>query len=107
MKKYYKLNFYKKYIEVEIIYIPKDNIDKNKLFYVLILYFELNNIIIKYKNNIISNKKEQKLIFYNILLRKIYITTIYFCQQLEKITIFFTSNIDLILSINNIKLFFK
>ena len=33
MKKYYKLNFYKKYIEVEIIYIPKDNIDKNKLFY--------------------------------------------------------------------------
>ena len=60
MKKYYKLNFYKKYIEVEIIYIPKDNINKNKLFYDLILYFALNNIIIiKYKNNIISNKKNK------------------------------------------------
>ena len=77
MKKYYKLNFYKKYIEVEIIYIPEDNINKNKLFYDLILYFELNNIIIRYKNFIINNKYElEKLIFYNILFRKIYITTI-------------------------------
>ena len=30
MKKYHKLNFYKKYIEVEIIYIPEDNINKIK-----------------------------------------------------------------------------
>ena len=53
MKKYYKLNFYKKYI-------PEDNINKNKLFYDLILYFELNNIIIRYKKFIINNQNEFK-----------------------------------------------
>ena len=79
MKKYYYLNFYKKYIEVEIIYIPEDNINKNKLFHDLILYFELNNIIIRYKDFIIdiNNQNELKnLIFYKILFRKFYITSI-------------------------------
>ena len=54
MKKYYKLNFYKKYI-------PEDNINKNKLFYDLILNFELSNIIIiRYKKFIINNENELK-----------------------------------------------
>ena len=49
MNKYYNLNFYEKYIEVKINYLPKDNFNKSKLFYDLILYFELENVIIKYK----------------------------------------------------------
>ena len=56
MKKYYKLNFLKNYIEVEIINIPNDDFNKNKFYYNLVLYFELNNIIIRYKNFIINNK---------------------------------------------------
>ena len=77
MKKYYKLNFLKNYIEVEIINIPNDDFNKNKFYYDIVLCFEWNNIIIRYKSFIINNKNElEKLIFYNILIRKIYITTI-------------------------------
>ena len=57
MNKYYNLNFYEKYIELEIIYLPEDDFDKNKLYYDLILYFELDNILIKYKDKIIKMKK--------------------------------------------------
>ena len=59
--KYYKLNFYENYIEVEINHLPNNNFNRNKLFYDLILYFELNNIIIiRYKKFIINNQNELK-----------------------------------------------
>ena len=57
INKYYNLNFYEKYIEVQINYLLKDDFNKNKLFYDLILYFELNHIIIRYKNRILKMKK--------------------------------------------------
>ena len=68
MKKYYKLNFLKNYVEIEIINIPNDDFDKNKIYYDIVLYFELNyNIIIRYKNFIINNKYERKNLYYNII----------------------------------------
>ena len=34
--KYYKLNFYENYIEVEINHLPNNNFNRNKLYYDLI-----------------------------------------------------------------------
>ena len=36
--KYYKLNFYKSHLELEIMFIPIDNFNRNKLYYDLELY---------------------------------------------------------------------
>ena len=76
--KYYNLNFYKSHIEIKINFLPEDDFNKNKLFYDLLLYFELNDTIIRYKNKIINNKKELKLFFksYTKDIYKIYITTV-------------------------------
>ena len=78
INKYYNLNFYEKYMEIEINYLPKNDFNKNKLFYDLLLYFELANVIIRYKNKIINNKKELKLFFksYTKDIYKIYIITV-------------------------------
>ena len=56
--KYYKLNFYENYIEVEINHLSNNNFNRNKLYYDLILYFELKNITIRYKNKIFNNQKD-------------------------------------------------
>ena len=72
--KYCKLN---SNYEILIHKIPNDNFNKIKLFYDLSIYFELENIKIKYKNNIISNLNElEKLIFYNKYVDKIYISIV-------------------------------
>ena len=63
INKYYNLNFYKSYLEIEINSLPKDNFNKNKLFYDLVLYFDLNNTIIRHKNKIFENQKELELFF--------------------------------------------
>ena len=63
MNKYYNLNFYKSLIEIKINHIPKDDFNRNKLFYDLILYYEIVDIIIRYKNKIFNNEKELKLFF--------------------------------------------
>ena len=50
--RFYKLNFYKSHLELEIKFITIDNFNRNKLYYDLELYYELNDIIIRYKNKI-------------------------------------------------------
>ena len=78
MNKYYDLNIYKSNLEIEIKFLPKDNFNKNKLYYDLILFYEINEIIIiKYKNIIIINKNELKnLIFNNQYIKRIYFTSV-------------------------------
>ena len=63
--KYYTLNFYKDYIELKINFIPEDNFNKTKLYFDLVLYYRIDNIIIRYKNKIINNEKELKYFFKN------------------------------------------
>ena len=83
INEYYNLNFYKSHIEIKINRIPEDDFNRNKLFYDLILYYEIDNIIIRYKNKIFNNEKELKLLFKlhkNAIkltnIYKIYITTV-------------------------------
>ena len=46
--KYYTVNFYKDHIEIDIINIPSDNYYGGKLYFDLIVYFMIDNTIIKY-----------------------------------------------------------
>ena len=61
--KYYNLNFYKTHLKLEITSLPIDDFNRNELYYNLILYFELSDIIIRHKNKIFNNEKELKLFF--------------------------------------------
>ena len=61
--KYYTANFYIDNIEIEINFVPKDNYNRDKLYFDLIVYFVINNTIIKYKGKIFNNEEELKKIF--------------------------------------------
>ena len=55
--KYYTINFYKYHIELTISIIPEDNFNKNELYFDLIVYYKIDNIIIKYKTKLSIMKK--------------------------------------------------
>ena len=58
--------------EIIIVKLPDNINDKNKLYYDLIIFYEIN-MVIKYKNNIIS-KNELK----NLIYKKEYIKNFFF-----------------------------
>ena len=55
--KNYKVNFYIDNIEITINKIPKDNFNKNKLYFDLVIYYLIDNTIIKYNDKIFIMKK--------------------------------------------------
>ena len=59
--KYYTVNFYIDNIEIDIINIPSDNYYRGKLYFDLIVYFMIDNTIIKYKSKIFHNEEELKI----------------------------------------------
>ena len=73
--KYYTVNFYIDNIEIEINFVPKDNYNRDKLYFDLIIYFMIDNTILKYKGKIFHNEEELKK-FLN-LLNKFLFTTKY------------------------------
>ena len=62
--------------EILILKIPNNILDKNKIYYDLLLYYELDNIKIKYKNNIISKNELKNLIYNNEYIKKYYYFTV-------------------------------
>ena len=50
--KYYAVNFYENHIEIEINFIPKDNFNKAKIYFDLVVFYKLIipllNITIKF-----------------------------------------------------------
>ena len=76
MNKYYKLKIHESNLEVEINFLPKNYFNKNKLYYDLLLYYQINNITITYKNIIINKEELRNLIFYNQYIKRIYITSV-------------------------------
>ena len=62
--KYYTINYYKDYIEIEINFIPiRINYNKAKIFFDLIVYFKIGNAIIKYNGKIFYNEDELRKFF--------------------------------------------
>ena len=50
--KYYTINYFNDHIEIEINFIPKDNFNKAKIYFDLVVYFQsiilLLNIMVKF-----------------------------------------------------------
>ena len=58
--KYYTINFYEDHIEIGINFIHKDNFNKAKIYFNLVVYYKIDNVIIKYNGKIFYNEKELK-----------------------------------------------
>ena len=61
--KYYTINYFNDHIEIEINFIPKDNFNKAKIYFDLIVYYSIDNTIIKYNCKIFYTEKELKIFF--------------------------------------------
>ena len=64
--KYYTINYYEDHIEIEISFIPKDSFNKAKIYFDLVVYYSIDNTIIKYKGKIF-HKEEELENFLNVL----------------------------------------
>ena len=71
--KYYTVNFYIDNIEIEINFVPKDNYNRDKLYFDLIVYFMIDNTILKYKGKSFHNEEELKN-FLNVLNKFLFTT---------------------------------
>ena len=56
--KYYTINYFNDHIEIEINFIPKDNFNKAKLYFDLVVFYQIDNTIIKYNGKIFHNEQE-------------------------------------------------
>ena len=71
--KNYTVNFYIDNIEIIINFIPKDNYNRDKLYFNLIVYYMIDNTIIKYNGKIFHNEEELKN-FLNVLNKFLFTT---------------------------------
>ena len=69
--KYYAVNFYENHIEIEINFILKDNFNKAKIYFDLVVYHKIDNTIIKYKGKIFYTEEELEKFFKNIKYKNI------------------------------------
>ena len=67
------VNFYIDNIEIIINFVPKDNYNRDKLYFDLIVYYMIDNTIIKYNGKIFHNEQELKN-FLNVLNRFLFTT---------------------------------
>ena len=61
--KYYTINYFDDYIEIEINFISKDNFNKAKIYFDLVVYYSIDNTIIKYNGKIFYAEEELKIFF--------------------------------------------
>ena len=61
--KYYTINYFNDYIEIDINFIPKDNFNKAKIYFDLAVYCSIDNTIIKYNSKIFYTEEELKIFF--------------------------------------------
>ena len=68
--------FYNDINEIILFKLPNNIREKNKLFYDLIIYYELKNIKIIYKNIIIFKDELKDLIYNKRFIQKYYYTSV-------------------------------
>ena len=61
--KYCSINYFNDHIEIEINFIPKDNFNKAKIYFDLVVYYSIDNAIIKYNGKIFYSEEELKIFF--------------------------------------------
>ena len=58
--KNYIVNFYIDNIEIIINFIPEDNYNRSKLYFDVVVYYQIDNTIIEYNDNVFHNEEELK-----------------------------------------------
>ena len=61
--KYYTINYFNDRMEIEINFIPKNNFNKAKIYFNLIVYYSIDNTTIKYNGKIFYTEEELKIFF--------------------------------------------
>ena len=61
--KYYTINYFNDHIKIEINFIPKHNFNKAKIYFDLVIYYSIDNTIIKYNGKIFYTEEELKIFF--------------------------------------------
>ena len=55
---YYAINYFNDHIEIEINFIPKDNFNKAKIYFDLLVFYQIDNTIIKYNGKIFYTEED-------------------------------------------------
>ena len=61
--KYDTINYFNDHIKIEINFIPKDNFNKAKIYFDLVVFYQIDNTIIKYNSKFFHNEQELKHFF--------------------------------------------
>ena len=61
--KCYTINYFNDHIEIEINFIAKDNFNKAKIYFDLVVFYQIDNTVLKYKNKFFHNEQELKHFF--------------------------------------------
>ena len=55
--KYYTINYLNDHIEIDINFIPRDNFNKAKIYFDPVVFYKIDNTIIKYNGKFFILKK--------------------------------------------------
>ena len=61
--KYYTIIYFNDRIEIDINFIPRDNFNKAKIYFDLVVFYQINNTIIKYNSKIFYTEEDLKKFF--------------------------------------------
>ena len=61
--KYYTINYFNDHIEIDINFIPRDNFNKTKIYFDLVVFYKIDNTIIKYNGKIFYTEEDLKYFF--------------------------------------------
>ena len=64
--KYYTINYFNDHIEIEINFIPIDIFNKAKIYFDLVVFYQIDNTIIKYNGKIFYTEEDLRNFFKSV-----------------------------------------